>query len=101
MKDDIDQSIMKLTGFYSIGGDDEKDKEVVFEVMHNNGVTTLEQHIILHKDKRGNWTATVQIDEFPDMDTPEEAAQKLADWLHRIAKVIKQEYTGVIKLGDV
>lgn len=98
---EIDQTKMSLNGFYRIGGNPEKNKEVQFEVMHNNGVTTLEQYITLHKNKSGLWTATVEISDFPDMNTPEEAAQKLADWLHRISKVIKREYTGVIKLDDI
>ena len=59
-----------------------------FQVMHSNGVTTLEQKLYIEK-QFGKWTASIAFDDFPEQESGEDAALKLAEWMDRLAKAIR------------
>jgi hypothetical protein len=66
----------------------------VFEYLaeHNNGKTSVEQTLTITSADglfEPTWIATVALDDFPPQKTPEDAANKLADWLERLASAIK------------
>lgn len=61
-----------------------------YEVTHNNGGTTLTQHIVVEKPARAvSWTASIELSGLPEQESPNLAAQKLGDWLSRIGSTIK------------
>lgn len=61
-------------------------------VEQNNGTTTVEQLLTIssvdglfdHK-----WVAQIKLDDFPPQETPGGAANKLAEWLDRLAAAIR------------
>ena len=72
-----------------------KDKDgQAFEYMveQNNGKTSVEQRMTIFSvdglfDPR--WCAQIETDDFPAQETPTNAANKLADWLERLASAIR------------
>ena len=73
---------------------------IEFSAIHENGDTTLDQPLILKKEA-GRWTAGIEMLEFPQMDTAQEAADKLADWLRRMADAICSRKYDVIPIEEV
>jgi hypothetical protein len=66
-----------------------------YSVEHNNGKTSVEQTLTIRSTAglyQPAWIASVALDDFPPQHTPAEAAEKLADWLERLA--------GAIRTGD-
>lgn len=67
-----------------------------YSVEHNNGETSVEQKMTITSQDGlfdPKWTATIEMLDFPLLDTPEQAAHKLADWMERLA--------AAIRVGDV
>lgn len=63
-----------------------------FSVEHNNGETSVEQKLTIEGNTRfmhPKYTATIELDDFPEQSTPQGAADKLADWLERLAAAIR------------
>lgn len=87
---------VELTGFSKQGDE----RTFVYSVEHNNGQTSVEQKMTI-TSKEGliepNWSASIELSDFPPQKTPEEAAHKLADWMERLAAAIRvgdiQSYT--------
>ncbi|WP_020408910.1 hypothetical protein [Hahella ganghwensis] len=64
----------------------------VYLVEHNNGDTMLQQKLTIYGNPRTvptTWTAEIAMDDFPPQESPGDAANKLADWLERIAASIR------------
>jgi hypothetical protein len=59
-----------------------------FVVGHDNSSATVDQMLILKRDREG-WTAEMPMDGFPPQKTANDAALKLADWMERMAVAIK------------
>jgi len=63
-----------------------------YSVEHNNGSTSVEQTLTISASAdtfRQGWAATIALDDFPLQDSPHKAADKLADWLERLAAAIR------------
>lgn len=69
-----------------------------FDIEQNNGKTSVEQKMILECENidalstqfNGQmWKAEILLDDFPPQKTPQAAAEKLADWLERLADGIR------------
>jgi len=63
-----------------------------YMVEQNNGKTSVEQKMTIYSvdglfDPK--WVASIELDEFPAQETTTNAANKLADWLERLASAIR------------
>lgn len=86
--------LKKFTGNQSID-------QYEYLVSHDNGTTTLEQTLVIQKQKQSgspSWISEMQMNDFPAQDTQEDSALKLAEWLERMAKVIRSG--NYIELSD-
>lgn len=73
-------------------GSDGKPSLYEYSVEHNNGSTSIEQTMTLTASSgllKTSWLASVALDDFPPQETPQKAAEKLADWLERLASAIR------------
>ncbi len=71
-----------------------------YSLSHNDTKTTLEQHMKLIR-VNGKWKAKLVFDEFPNMDKPQEAAQKMALWLEKMAATIRVYDFSKIDMDDL
>ena len=91
MSDEIDQSLALLKSFTNTGDPYSKGEiEMEYDLHHNNGVTSLKEKLYLKRDEGNKWAAEVVFDEGPKKDSPNEAAQKLAEYFERMAKVLRE-----------
>lgn len=63
-----------------------------YNVEHNNGSTSVDQIMTISSTDLGmiyGWKASIAMDEFPNMGSPELAAEKLADWMLRLSQAIR------------
>ena len=71
-----------------------KDTQVFeYAVEHNNGSTSVEQVLTISSVdglRDQTWKAEIKLDDFPPQKTPAEAANKLADWLERLAAAMRK-----------
>lgn len=71
------------------------EKDVVeykYSVEQNNGSTSVEQDLVITGKKElfeQKWSAELSLSDFPEQNTPENAALKMAEWLERLAKAIR------------
>jgi len=71
---------------------DSDTKTFQYLVEHNNGKTTVEQLLTISSESNlfnDKWNATIKLDDFPCQETPQLAAEKLADWLERLSQAIR------------
>ena len=66
-------------------------KQVVINiaVQLHDGIT-LDQDMVLTQCPSGKWSATINLDNFPAKDTPEDAAERLSIWLYALSKGIRK-----------
>ena len=62
--------------------------------------TGLNQNLILNKTENG-WNASIEFDETPTKDTPEEAAQRLSEWLLVLSKAVKGKNIKPFKVTEI
>ncbi|WP_105680572.1 hypothetical protein [Cronobacter dublinensis] len=55
--------------------------------------TTLEQYIIVERDRYGSFKPVVTLDDFPSGLSERESMLKLADWLQRLAVAVEDEWS--------
>jgi len=71
----------------------DKDAKVFeYSVVHNNGSTCVEQQLTIRStggQADSAWIAELALDDFPEQETPEDAALKMASWLERLAASIR------------
>ncbi len=63
-----------------------------YSVEQNDGSTSVEQLLTISNVKglfKPSWVAKIQLDDFPQMESPNDAANKLADWLERLSSAIR------------
>lgn len=66
--------------------------ESVYFIQHNNRRTTLEQELTIKSDEYGEFTASVDMSDFPKLLTEREAALKMADWMQRLSIAIENHW---------
>lgn len=76
------------------------DVKAVYIIKHDNGTTTLEQELHLHRSYHG-WKAEIKMDDMTHSKTVTAAAWKTADWLERLAKAIKSGTYDQINLNGL
>jgi len=59
-----------------------------YELSHNDMKVIMDQGLKLERTN-GQWTAEPIITDFPNMPTSHDAAQKLADWMEKMAVTIR------------
>lgn len=75
--------------------------QCIWTISHNNYDTTLEQDLKLIKTPLG-WKAYCTIDQFPDgIETPNEAALKLAEWFSRLSIAINNNKFESININKI
>lgn len=67
---------------------DDDSQRYEYIVSHDNGSTTVSQRMILDQSSRG-WTASMYMDDMPELGNPRLAAWKLAECFRRMADAIK------------
>lgn len=84
MSTNIDAAKCKIQSYQDTDGE----IEMIFDVAHNNGTTTVSELLTItgHKDK---WVASIDIGGTSEQSTPEDAALKIAEWMDRLAKSIR------------
>ena len=87
-----DKARVMLTQYNFYPDSDDHSVCAEFSVEHNNGSTSVEQKMTIDGHTRfmhPEYTATIELDDFPTQKTPQAAADKLADWLERLAAAIR------------
>lgn len=98
------QTIVKLTDVNSKSElfSNHGKAQVIYAIGHNNGTSTLDCALILNRHENGQWTAKIDFGEFPEFETPNGAAGKLADWMKRAAESIKNhDDFSLVNLEDI
>ena len=73
--------------------------EARYAVVFDNSETTLEQELVLTHDGDG-WVASMNMDDFPAQRTVTASAWKLAEWMEKMAKAIKDNTFDGINLNS-
>ncbi len=63
-----------------------------YSVEQNNGKTSVEQTLTIRSSDglfEPQWIAEITLNDFPPQQTPSDAADKLADWMERLAAAIR------------
>lgn len=71
---------------------DENKVKFEYLVEQNNGNTSVDQIMTIRSEDglfNHKWTADLNFNDFPPQETPQEAANKLADWMERLAASIR------------
>lgn len=63
--------------------------------------TGLTQNLVLAKNQDSLWEASIEFDEFPCKDTPEDAAQRLSEWLLALSKAVKGKNIKAFKIDEL
>lgn len=73
----------------------ENSAKSVYLLRHSSQIqkTTLEQSLIVERDKFGRFRPTVQLDDFPSDLSDRESMLKLADWLQRLSVAIEDNWS--------
>lgn len=73
----------------------ERSSKSVYLIRHNSVVqqTALEQEITIEMDMYGAFKPIVALDDFPRGLSERESMLKLADWLHRLAVAIEDNWS--------
>jgi len=79
---------------------DGAEKIIKFNVAHNNGETTVDQNLILIRHPDGTWTADMKFENFPPQQAPQDAVNKLAQWMDRLTKVLLDNNFATIDLVE-
>ena len=61
---------------------------------------SLEQTITV-LERSGKWYATITLDDHPGRNTPEEAVERLGDWLKALAKPMKKSHFRKFRLNEI
>lgn len=77
---------------------DGAEKIVKFKVSHNNGSTTVSQKLILIKHPDWTWTADIKFEDFPPQAIPQDAVNKLAQWMGLLTEVLIENNFATIDL---
>lgn len=76
--------------------------EVEYEVLHNTGITTLTSNVMLEKRYFSNkWVASVNLTDFPECNSAEEAAEKLGEWLIRLGSALIENNVNNIDVNEL
>lgn len=90
------QTKMELVAYQK---DDDK-KVKTYQLLHYNEKTRLEQKIKVTKRRAiHGWEVSLNLDDFPRLETETEALLKYADWLERMGIAIRREAKRAIKRG--
>ncbi|MDE9553560.1 hypothetical protein [Xenorhabdus bovienii] len=63
-----------------------------YYVSHDNLETILDQTLLINKDQFGEYTAKMEFENFPRLQTEKEAALRLADWMRRMSEAIEDHW---------
>jgi hypothetical protein len=74
------------------------EKVVKYNISHNNGLSTVDQDLILTRHIDGTWSANILFDNFPTQDTPQDATNKLAEWMDKLRKALINNNFGIINI---
>lgn len=85
----------------SIKNERVESKIVINVVGSVDSKTSVEQDMTLTKDQYGRWIATIALDDFPRKESPEEAAERLSQWLSALSKGIKKSTIKKMKLNQL
>ncbi|MDL9985204.1 hypothetical protein QS817_18935 [Providencia rettgeri] len=90
------QTKMELVAYQK---DDDK-KVKTYQLLHYNEKTRLEQKIkVTKRQALHGWEVSLNLDDFPRLETETEALLKYADWLERMGIAIRREAKRAIKRG--
>ena len=75
-------------------------KAVVNVKVPLNNSTSLDQDMTIQRVD-GRWVATIEFDSFPEQETPEDAVDKLGQWLLALSKGVKGRNIKYLKLSEM
>lgn len=73
----------------------ERESKAVYLIRHTSRVqkTTLEQNLTVHNNRYGHFKPAIELEDFPSGLSERESMLKLADWLHRLAVSIEDNWS--------